>query len=296
MGDRLVERLGPGGAVPGGAVHRHGGTLGLLHIRERYVVWCSGQSCRRHDRLDRQVELLGELVVALVMRWHRHDRTRAVPGEHIVGDPHRNLLAVHRINGKRACGNAALLFGGGEAVDFGLALRCFDVGGNRSALLWRGDGVDELMLRCEHHEGCAVERVGTRGEDAQLLAAGVVCRGRNGEVDLGTFRAPNPIRLHCADRLWPGQPFKREELVGVIGNLEEPLRQVALGDLGRAAPTDAINSFDLFAREGHLARGAPVDRRLLAIGDTLLVELQEDPLVPAEVDRVTGDDLCVPVE
>ena len=86
------------------------------------------------------------------------------------------------------------------------------------------------MLRCEHHEGCAVERVGARREDAQRLAANVVCRWGNGEVNLGPLRSADPIRLHGANRFWPIDPFKREELVGVVGDLEEPLRQVALGD------------------------------------------------------------------
>ena len=230
------------------------------------------------------------------MRWHRHDRARAVPGKHVVGDPDRNLLAVHRVDRECTGGNTALLFRSGESIDLGLALRCLDVGGDGGALLWRGDGVDQIMFRCEHHEGCAVERVGARGEDAQLLATSVMRRWRNGEVDLGTFGATDPICLHRANRLRPVEPLKREELVGVVGDLEEPLREVALGNRSGAAPADAIDSFNLFACEGHLARRAPVDRRLLSIGNTLLVELQEDPLVPAEVDRVAGDDLALPIK
>ena len=230
------------------------------------------------------------------MCWHRHDRARAVAGEHVVGDPDWNLLAVHRINGERTGRDTALLFCGGEAINFSLALRRLDVGGHGSTLLWRGDGCYELMLWCEHHEGCAVERVGARGEDAQLLAARVMRRRCNGEVDLGTFGASDPIRLHGANWFWPAQPLKREEFISVIGDLEEPLRQVALGNRSGAAPADAINTLNLFAREGHLARWAPINWGLLAIGDTLLVELEEDPLVPAEVDRIAGDDLGVPVE
>ena len=152
------------------------------------------------------------------------------------------------------------------------------------------------MLWCEHHEGCTVERVGARGEDAQLLAARVMCRWRNGEVDLGTLRATDPICLHRANRFWPVEPLVGEQLIGVVGDLEEPLRQVALGDRSGATPADAINTLNLFAREGYLARWAPINWGLLAIGDTLLVELQEDPLVPAEVDRIAGDDLALPIE
>ena len=230
------------------------------------------------------------------MRWYRHDRAGAVAGEHVVGDPDWNLLAVHWVNGKCAGGNPALLFGGGESVDFRLALCCLDVGGHRSALLWSGDRIHELMLWCEHHEGGAVERVGACGEDAQLLSASMMCRWRNGEVDLGALGASDPIRLHRANWLWPVEPLKGEQLIGVVGDLEEPLRQVALGDGRGAAPADAINTFDLFAREGDLARRAPINGGLLAICDALLVELQEDPLVPAEVDRVAGHNLALPIE
>ena len=164
------------------------------------------------------------------MRWHRHDRARAVSGEHVVGDPHRDLFAVHRVDRERTGGHTALLFGGGESINLGLALRRLDVGGDGGALLWCGDGVDELMLWCEHHEGCAVERVGARGEDAQLLAASVMCCWCNGKVNLGTFGSTNPIRLHGANRFWPVEPLVGEQLIGVVGDLEEPLRQVALGD------------------------------------------------------------------
>ena len=86
------------------------------------------------------------------------------------------------------------------------------------------------------------------GEDAQLLAASVMRRLRYGEVHFGPFRSADPVCLHCADRFWPVETLKGEELIGVVGDLEEPLRQVALGDLGGAAPADAINAFHLFAR------------------------------------------------
>ena len=121
-------------------------------------------------------------------------------------------------------------------------------------------------------------------------------RLRHGEVHLGTFGPTDPVGLHCADRFWPVEPLKGEELIGVVGDLEEPLRQVALGDLRCAAPADAINTLNLFACQRHLARWAPVNGRLLPVGDTLLVELQEDPLVPAEVGGIAGDDLFGPVE
>ncbi len=43
------------------------------------------------------------------------------------------------------------------------------------------------MLGCEDHEGGPEERVGARGEDAQLLAAGVMLARRGAEDDIGTL-------------------------------------------------------------------------------------------------------------
>ena len=72
-------------------------------------MWRSGHGRRCHDRLDRQAELLRKLVVALIVCWYRHDRPRAVPGEHVVGDPNRNLLAVDRVDRKGAGRHPTLL-------------------------------------------------------------------------------------------------------------------------------------------------------------------------------------------
>jgi hypothetical protein len=60
----------------------------------------SGQlaGARRDHVADRQVELLRELVVALVVGGHGHDRAGAVAGQHVVGDPDRDALAVDRVD------------------------------------------------------------------------------------------------------------------------------------------------------------------------------------------------------
>ena len=55
------------------------------------------------------------------------------------------------------------------------------------------------------------------------------------------------------------------------------------------------DAFDLLARQRPVV-GAPVDRRQRPIGEAGLHELQEQPLVPAVVRRIGGDDLLRPVE
>ncbi len=46
---------------------------------------------------NRQIEDLGKIKVALVMRGHGHDRASTVSGEHVVGNEDRQLRTVHRI-------------------------------------------------------------------------------------------------------------------------------------------------------------------------------------------------------
>ena len=53
---------------------------------------------------DRQVELRRERVVALVVRGHGHDRAGAVLHQHVVGDVHRQPLAVDRVDDVAARG------------------------------------------------------------------------------------------------------------------------------------------------------------------------------------------------
>ena len=132
---------------------------------------------------------------------------------------------------------------------------------------------------------------GPRGEDAQLVAArlGVVGRGR--EVDLGALGPADPVGLHDPDRLGPFEAGEVEQLVGVLRRPQIPLVQLALLDARAAAPAVAVGALDLLARQRPVV-GAPVDRRVGPVGQPGLQEPQEDPLVPAVVLGVAGDDLA----
>ena len=85
-----------------------------------------------------------------------------------------------------------------------------------------------------------------------------------------------------------------EQPVGVVGDLEVPLRELLLDDLGAAALAAAVD--DLLVREHGLVVRAPVDRALLAVRETPLVQLLEQPLVPAVVLRVARVQHARPVE
>ena len=74
--------------------------------RDRVFI---GAGRRRDHALDRQLVLRGELEVALVVGRHRHHRAFAVTHQHVVGDPHRELLAGERMHDEQA-GRHAFLF------------------------------------------------------------------------------------------------------------------------------------------------------------------------------------------
>jgi hypothetical protein len=99
-------------------------------------------------------------------------------------------------------------------------------------------------------------------------------------------RAPSerPIQFRCACFVVSDQSSVlevAEQPRGVVGDAEEPLLEQPLLD-HRAAPL-AGAALDLLVGEHGLAAGAPVHGRLLLVRQSLLVELQEDPLRPLVV-------------
>ena len=95
---------------------------------------------------------------------------------------------------------------------------------------------------------------------SELLAA---------EDDLGALGAADPVALHGDHVLGPGleQVEVGEQPLGVVGDAEEPLLEVALLDEGAAALAAAVDHLLVGEHGGVL--GAPLDRRLLAVGEAL---------------------------
>ena len=119
------------------------------------------------DGGDVQPELASELEVALVAGGHGHDGAGAVTHQHVVGDPHRDLLAVERVGRVRAGEHAGLLATLVLTVEVVLCCGLHAIGGNGVGLVGRCQLVDQRMLRCQHHERCAEQRVGAGGEHRQ---------------------------------------------------------------------------------------------------------------------------------
>ena len=146
------------------------------------------------------------------------------------------------------------------------------------------------MLGCECKEGDAEDGIGTRRVDGYLCI-----ERRRGQTELEALAPPDPVLLHRLNALGPaGQLCKiGEQLVGIVRDLKEPLREVFLLYFGFAAPAFPI--LDLLIGEHRSAGLAPVDRGRLFIRQPLFIKEFKEPLRPAIVILATGDDLAVPV-
>ena len=220
-----------------------------------------------------------------------HDRPVSVLHQHIIGDPDGDLLVVGGVDRLRARIDPSLLTlrasllaldqigrEGGLyiGIDLGLVLGGRDLG-------------DEWVLRSQDHESGAEERVGAGGEHLQLLR---VTDDR--ELDVGALGTADPVPLQSLRRIGPVDPLQVvEQPLDVVGDLEEPLLEVALGDLGPAALATPVN--DLLVGQHCLAGGAPVDGRLAPLPQLCLVELEEDPLGPLVVLGLGDVDDAIPV-
>src|SRR2546429_213193 len=105
----------------------------------------------------------------------------------------------------------------------------------------------------------------------------------------------DPVALHGQHARRPGgEPIAAgQQLLGVSRDPEEPLLQLLLDHHALAPPAAAF--LHLLVGEHGLAARAPVHRGPLLVRETLLVELEEEPLVPCVVVRLARRDLAAPV-
>ena len=248
---------------------------------------------RRLDRADdRQVEDLGELPVALVLARDGHDRAGAVIGQHVVGGVHRDPGAGQRVRRVHAQEDTGLGPVGGQPVDVGGPANLLPVGLEVTPMLVGDQFGGQRRIGRDDHEGRAEQGVRAGGVDGQRLLAAL-----DDEVHVGALGPPDPVALGGDDPLGPRRRQVVQlvqQLLGVVGDLEVPLGQLALGDFGAAPVAHAAD--DLLVGQHGLVVGAPVDRAVLPVGQPALPELQEQPLGPAVVLRVAGVERARPVE
>lgn len=229
------------------------------------------------------------------MRRNSHHRTVAVVGQDVVRRPDRQSLAIDGVDRETVEEDAGLRSIGGLTVDLARLLDRLQVltetllhllGRPRRQLGGKvGVGRDD-------HESRTVQRVRSGREDPDLLVTALDL-----EVDVGADRPADPVALHLDDLLRP-EALELiqivEQAVGVLGDLEVPLRELLLDHLGAAALAMPVD--DLLVGEHRLVVRAPVDRTLLAVSQPLLVQLLEQPLVPGVVLGVARMEHAAPVE
>ena len=110
------------------------------------------------------------------------------------------------------------------------------------------------------------------------------------------LRAPDPVALHEADLFRPTiEPVEAgEQIVRIIGDLEEPLGEFALLDDRPGTPAAAVDH--LLVGEHRLIDRVPIDLRLLARDQAGVEEIQEQLLLMLVIARIAGRDLARPVE
>ncbi len=241
----------------------------------------------------------GEVPVALVLGGHGHDGAGAVAHEHVVGQVEGHGLIGERVAQVGAGEHAALVERpfGLEPVDLAGVASPGHEGVDLGSVVG-GDQVGDLgMLGGHDRVGHAEAGVRSGGEDAHRLDTGPDDRFdiAHGQVELGALGSADPVALHDLDLLGPGQAVQVvEQLLGVVGDLEEPLLEVSLLDHGPRALGRAVGQH-LLVGQHRPVDGIPVDRGVGPIGQAGLVEPDEDPLGPAHVGGVVAGHLAPPV-
>src|ERR1019366_9425695 len=252
---------------------------------------------RQDHHANVEAVFLREFVVALIVRWDRHDRAGAVVHEHVVRDPDRHLLVVVWVQ-RVTFGEDAVLLDGANVADL---LRLALLGLQLFNLATQfGIGRDQVghqrMLGRQLQRGRAVDRVHARGEHGDG-AAGSARLAVEFEIYVGAFAAANPMALLRGDAFGPTRHRiqRLQQLVGIVGYAQEPLFQLALLHWsGLMTPAATVGQYLLVGQHGGALR-TPVHLGQFAISQALLQQLDEEPLVPAVVFGQAGGDFGGPV-
>src|SRR5918994_1403759 len=247
-GRHLLFALGARGTVePVRVDHRALAGVGLFELLTVPIR-------RRYNGPDLDAVFLRELEVPLVVGGYGHDRARPVAHQDVIGDVDGDLLPVRRVYGVGAGKDAGLLPRHVGAVDLAHPGGPLDVGAHPFGSLLGRYSFDRRMLGAHYEERGAEERIRAGGKDLD----GTIIFDL--EPDPGSLGAPDPVPLQRLDPLGPVYVGEVQQLLGVVRDLEEPLRQVLL-DHRRPAPFAApVPTHDLLPRERRVVPGAPVDR------------------------------------
>ena len=250
------------------------------------------------DHFDnRDVELAGKIPVSLVSARHGHNRPGSIGEQDIIGDPDRNGLSIGGIQRIAAGVDPGLFFQQFRAGQVGLAQRLFFIGLNYGPIFRGGDALNQGMFRGQDTIGRAKQRIRARGKDVEkgvfLREQGAIAVAQL-ETNAGALTPPDPVALHFLDIFRPIELVESGQQPFRIGrDTEHPLPHGPADDLMSTALTLTVDDF--FVGQDRAQGRTPVDRHLCHIGQTALVQFEENPLRPAIVVGITGRNLPVPI-
>ena len=148
---------------------------------------------------------------------------------------------------------------------------------------------NQRMFRRNNHVSCTKQGIRTSGIDFQ----GITSSGL--EVYFCTGRTSNPVPL-CGLNLFQIIHFIQiiQQPLCIFCNLQHPLGFYFLYNFAAAAFANAANNF--FICQNDLTGSTPVDSCFLLVCQTFLEHLQENPLCPMEIIRVSSVDFPIPVK
>ena len=124
------------------------------------------------------------------------------------------------------------------------------------------------MLRCDHQERGAVERVWACGVDMDFFIGQTI----DIECDFSTLGAADPGSLLALGGVGPIELVKTlEKLIGIGSNAEDPLVEIPAFDGVAADLGFALN--DLLVGEYSTEFWAPPDGALINVGEAMFKEL-----------------------
>ena len=284
----LVESLLEIQTIDGIGIHHSHVGVGFIGIPILPLV-CIVAFVRYFNYLfDWQRVFMCEFEIALIMPRHRHDCASAVIHQYKVRDPDRYFFTANRMNGEYA-GCTTFLFlrfqiGFGHTAAFAFVDEC----GKRRVCFRRFKC--QRMFGGHRYIRYAHQSVGTCGENRQRF------RTFDRELDFQAFTATNPVALHGFDRLRP--TFERvqtiQQLLCVIGDFQEPLRNFALFYQRATAPAATVDHL-LVGQHGVVNR-IPVHYRIFAIDNALLEQAREHGLFVFVVVGLAGREFTCPVD
>ncbi len=166
-------------------------------------------------------------------------------------------------------------------------------GGGRLVRL--GNELGQRMLGRDAHEARAEKRVGPGRVDLEHVAE-IAGRFRHLEANERALAAADPVALHGAHLVRPiVERIERiEQVLRVVGDLEDVLRQFALLDDGAGAPAAPID--DLLVGQHRVVDRVPVDARGAPLDEAGLQHVEEEGLLLRVIFGIAGRELARPVE